>query len=269
MLSLYHSAFSVCAVKVRMQLAQKTIPWESRIVDLRADDQKTPAFLALNPKGLVPVLKHDEAVITESNIIMEYIEEAFAGTTRLLPDSPVDRAKVRAWMKQLDTGLHLDIATISMAISYNGQLPIVDHTPGKAQAFFNSIPDRGMRSAWQNAAQGIDSPGFRTAIDAWIKVLGDMNKALGTSDYLVGDQFSLADFALMPYVCRFEHLQLSGLWDGAPDLAAWFQRMKTTVGYKDGFEKWFVPSVLELMKENGSRARSRVLNLADSSCLKF
>lgn len=56
-----------------------------------------PAFLALNPKGLVPVLVDGDHVLTESNTIVRYLA-ASSGRTDLLPSGVVARAEVEQWL---------------------------------------------------------------------------------------------------------------------------------------------------------------------------
>ena len=80
-LTLYHHGSSACAAKVRFALAEKGLPWESRYVDILKGEQFEPAFLALNPKAVVPVLVHDGTVLTESTVICEYVEEALCEST--------------------------------------------------------------------------------------------------------------------------------------------------------------------------------------------
>ena len=53
------------------------MPWVSHYVDILRGEQFKPEFLALNPKAVVPVLVHDGAVIVESTVICEYVEEVF------------------------------------------------------------------------------------------------------------------------------------------------------------------------------------------------
>lgn len=55
MLELYHTVNSVCAQKVRIQLEEKGLPWTGRLMTLRGD-QFDPAYLKLNPNGVVPTL---------------------------------------------------------------------------------------------------------------------------------------------------------------------------------------------------------------------
>jgi glutathione S-transferase len=82
MLELYHNDMSTCAQKVRATLAEKDLTWDGHDLNLRTGEQHKPQFLKLNPRGVVPVLVHDGNVIIESNIIMEYVEDAFPDTKR-------------------------------------------------------------------------------------------------------------------------------------------------------------------------------------------
>jgi len=81
---------------VRIALSEKHIAWEPILVNLRADEHKTPRFLALNPYGKVPVLVDEGAVIYESTVVNEYLEDRFPELA-LLPRDPLGRAEVRLW----------------------------------------------------------------------------------------------------------------------------------------------------------------------------
>ena len=62
MITLYHHGSSVCAAKVRLVLAEKSVPWEGIYVDILRGDQFDPAYMKLNPKAVVPTLVHDGKV---------------------------------------------------------------------------------------------------------------------------------------------------------------------------------------------------------------
>ena len=67
MLKLYDGTTSVCAIKVRLVLFEKGIPFESHNMDLRRGDQLDPAYLALNPNGVVPTLDDGGEIVIESS----------------------------------------------------------------------------------------------------------------------------------------------------------------------------------------------------------
>jgi len=94
LITLHHHGSSVCAAKVRLVLAEKSVPWEGIYVDILRGDQFDPAYMKLNPKAVVPTLVHDGKVIVESAVICEYLDEVFP-TPALKPDAPERRAAMR------------------------------------------------------------------------------------------------------------------------------------------------------------------------------
>ena len=121
MLELYHNTMSSCAQQVRVALAEKELPWKSHHLNLRAGDQQKPEYLKLNPKGVVPTLIDGELVICESNVILEYLDDAFPEPP-LRPSVPFSRAKMRLW-NQILPKAHYDIgtATLSMGVAFRYQ----------------------------------------------------------------------------------------------------------------------------------------------------
>ena len=87
MIELYHNNLSVCAQKVRIVLAEKSLPWLSRHVSLVKGEQLTAEFEQMNPRGLVPVLVHDGNTIIESSVICSYLDDAFPSPP-LSPSNP-------------------------------------------------------------------------------------------------------------------------------------------------------------------------------------
>ena len=69
MLVLYDYGNSVCCQKVRITLREKGLDWLATRVDLFTSEQYSPAYLKLNPKGVVPTLVHDGVPIIESTLI--------------------------------------------------------------------------------------------------------------------------------------------------------------------------------------------------------
>ena len=58
---------------------------------------KTEEWLAINPRGLVPAIRHHGQVVVESSICIEYVDEAFTQGPALMPKTPPERAHVRIW----------------------------------------------------------------------------------------------------------------------------------------------------------------------------
>lgn len=97
MLKLYSYFRSSAAFRVRIALNLKGLAYEVVPVHLLKDggQQLAPAFRALNPDALVPVVEDGGAVLTQSLAIIEYLEETHPETP-LLPRDPLDRAYVRS-----------------------------------------------------------------------------------------------------------------------------------------------------------------------------
>ena len=82
------------AQRTRMALIEKGIPFDLTAIDL---NDKPEWFLEISPYGKVPVLRHNGAVIFESAVINEYLEEVFPDSP-MLPRDPVRRAQARIWI---------------------------------------------------------------------------------------------------------------------------------------------------------------------------
>jgi maleylpyruvate isomerase len=96
---------SSAAWRVRTALALKGLAWESAPHNLRTNEQTAPGYLACNPQGLVPALEVDGAVLTQSLAIIAYLDERFPDPP-LLPDDPLERARVRAFALAVACDIH-------------------------------------------------------------------------------------------------------------------------------------------------------------------
>src|SRR5438105_11827591 len=97
---------SSAAYRVRIALNLKGLTAEHLPHHLRKGEQRTADYLALNPQGLVPTLENDSgAVITQSLAIIEWLDETHP-LPPLLPQDPLDRARVRAFAQVLACDTH-------------------------------------------------------------------------------------------------------------------------------------------------------------------
>ncbi len=96
---------SGAAYRTRIALALKGLAYEQQGVDLRTGAQRSEAFVALNPQGMVPALEVNGVVLTQSPAILEWLEEAHPAPA-LLPADPVDRARVRAMAALIGCDIH-------------------------------------------------------------------------------------------------------------------------------------------------------------------
>src|SRR6266566_6328215 len=97
---------SSASYRVRIALNLKGLPTEHLVHHLRKGEQCAPAYLAINPQGLVPTLEDDAGtVLTQSLAIIEWLDESYPAPP-LLPDDPLRRAKVRAFAMALACDTH-------------------------------------------------------------------------------------------------------------------------------------------------------------------
>lgn len=253
MLTLYHHNLSVCSQKVRLQLEEKSIPWRGQFVDLMHGEHLTPRFLQLNPRGLVPTLVHEDAVVIESTVILEYIEDVFPEPA-LRPAAAALRARMRVLTKLPDDGLHTACGTISYAAAFARQLAEgIGHDELERRLAKLPDPERADRQRTL-IREGFEARFVRQAVGVHERALDEMNAALEKSagPYLLGAQYTLADVALVPYVERLRRLGLSGFWDKArPHVARWFTSVRERPSFKAAFDAYAPDGYDDFVGEKG------------------
>jgi len=108
--------------KVRIALLEKGVPHEE---DDSVKPSQDEAVLARSPLGKVPFLEVDGTCLRESNVILEYLEDAHPQQP-LLPKDPLERARVRELTTFIE--LHLELAARRMYGSLGGGKPVSDET---------------------------------------------------------------------------------------------------------------------------------------------
>lgn len=215
---------AVCAQKVLLTLVEKDVAHELRHLDLRKFEQHDPAYLALNPAGVVPTLQHGDEVITESTVIIEYLDDAFP-EPGLRPAGAAARARMRWWMKCVDEVVHPSIRPISfMRFVASRAQDLSDET---LQEVTGRMAKKDLAEVWQRVAR---APYSDDELAAYLhkieETLDRMETVLGAHAWLAGDEFSLADIAITPYFRRLAQLDKQPLWLARPRVAAWLQRIE-------------------------------------------
>jgi glutathione S-transferase len=252
MLELYHNDMSVCAQKVRLVLAEKALEAKLVYLDLRRGDQFDPAYLALNPNAVVPTLVHDGRVVIESTVIGEYLDEAFPAAA-LRPADLVDRATMRIFASIPDQGLHAACGTISTAAAFRHQFLAL--SPEELRRNIEETPDPARRARKRlGIEKGMDAPFVPDAMRAYDAALGRMEARLAHGKpWLMGEQYTLADVALTPYVTRLAHLHFEGMWARRPKLAAWHERIQARANYR-AIRDFVNPGYIALFDQHGPEA---------------
>lgn len=97
MLELYYASGSLCSQKVKLVLAEKNLEWKPHLLNLLTFDNLQPSYIQLNPKGVVPTLVHNGKVITDSSVIIRYLDGQFPHS-RLTPAESELQAKMNDWI---------------------------------------------------------------------------------------------------------------------------------------------------------------------------
>ncbi|KAG5634548.1 hypothetical protein H0H81_001557 [Sphagnurus paluster] len=124
--------------------------------------KKEQHFLDINPKGLVPAVEYKGKAIYESLIICEFLEEAYPDTKPLLPSEPISRALARIWIDH-----------VSKAI-----VPVFQRLMMAQDTFKQDAAREELNVALRKFANEVQGP------------------------YFLGEQFSLVDVAIAPWIVR-------------------------------------------------------------------
>jgi glutathione S-transferase len=189
-LTLYHAVPSRGMV-VRWLLEELGEPYTVDVLDLAAGDQKRPDYLAVNPLGKVPALRHRDTIITETAAICLYLADAFPQAGLAAPVGSPLRGPYLRWML-------FATCTAEPALLWRSLGTLVADAP------------------YQPFAE----------LDAVVATLRD---ALRGRPYIVGDRFSAADVMLGSTILwgmRLmrvlpEHPELVAYWEGLEKRAGW------------------------------------------------
>ncbi|MEP6607457.1 MAG: glutathione S-transferase family protein [Burkholderiaceae bacterium] len=178
--------------KVKMALEHLRLTYQWREIDTLQGETRTATFLAINPNGKVPVLAIDDTTyLPESNAILWYLGER----TPLVPDDPLERARVLQWM-------------FFEQYSHETAIAVARYI----RAFLKQPRDPRLPE--------LEKRGYAA--------LGVMDRHLADHPYFVGRTLSIADLALFAYT----HKADEGGFDLAPygSVAAWLERVAAAPG---------------------------------------
>jgi len=106
MFKLYYAP-QTCALASHIALEDAGADYRAERIDFKANQQNSPDYLAVNPKGRVPALVTDRGVLTETPAILAFVAQSFPAA-RLAPlDDPFAFAEVQAFNSYLCSTLHV------------------------------------------------------------------------------------------------------------------------------------------------------------------
>jgi glutathione S-transferase len=166
MICLYGANLSSPANKVRFALNLLGLEYEYKQVNLRAGEHKTEEYLKIHPAGKVPALTDGDFCLFESNAMIRYLADKC--DSELYPKDLKKRATVEQW---------LDYCSIHLGMSM-------------ARVTFNRVfaPAFGMP---------VDESSLKTGIEFLARDLPVIDKQLGKTKYMAGNDMTLADISLL------------------------------------------------------------------------
>jgi glutathione S-transferase len=209
-LELYWGSGSPFAWRVMLTLEVKGLAYQSRLLEFSKGDHKAAGFLKLNPRGKVPLLKHDDFILNESLAIMAYLDKKYPEPP-LFGTSPQETGLI--WRAVMET-----------------------------EAYLLSAGDKVIRPVF--FGKGLDeTEKIQQAAQAVRQELQRIDRELSGSAWLVGKQISAADISLFPLIqtilraagkdaAKSLKLELLPLADTFPNLSAWVRRIEALPGYE-------------------------------------
>lgn len=192
-----HPASTACR-PIMLFAAEEGIALEQQVVDILAGEQHKPAFLAINPNGLVPVLQDGAFRLTESSAILKYLADKSGSAA--YPTALQARARVNETMDWFNTNFY---RTFGYGLCYS---QVLDHY---------KLPDETAQRLTLDVAKQ------RAA-----RNLGILNDHMLNSrqPYLCGDRITIADYFASGILSLGEVIGCG--FTGHPNVLKWYGRMK-------------------------------------------
>jgi len=230
-IELFNAPQSTCSQRVRFVLNAKRLPFDERRLDLFSGDQLKPDYLAINPNGVVPTIRHDGAIVIDSTVIMEYLEEVFPEGRSFVPKDAAARAHMRSMMRFID---EVPAAAIRIP-SYN--LAFLPHFQSMTEEEFQALADsKPLRREFilKMGRTGFPEVEMNNALkrlqQTVERMAADIEKSGGP--FLLGAEPSLADISVMPTIVRMDDIRLAHMWADKPAIKHWLEAMRADPAFK-------------------------------------
>ncbi|MEO6171639.1 MAG: glutathione S-transferase family protein [Arenimonas sp.] len=199
MIKLYQFQLSGNSHKIRLMLSLLGLSYETIDVSGAQREQKSPAFLSMNPFGQVPVLVHDEVVVRDSQAILAYLGQTF-GSGTWWPENPLLITEVIAWFSTAANEVALGPNLLRLHYRFGRDIDVA-------------------------AAQLVSQ-----------QLLLVLEQELSSQDWLVGGHVTVADVALYPYIALAPEAQIN--LATYPAIRGWLKRIQALPGYLDMPGMW-------------------------------
>jgi len=227
-LTLYGYRHSPHTRRIRILLAEKGLRYQSVEVDMARMAHKAPDYLALNPNGELPALRHGERLLYDSQLIAEYLDRSYAGEGRpqLYPDDAWLTAQVRMWLA-LEAGTHKEFRPLFYLYVVRPELLAA----GVRERDVDRIVPEGVHPSHKQWLRDVirGTPRFDTsealAREIILKKLDFIEARLRSRELLVGERPTMADLAWLTRLDSFEALRIPLSRQRHPSLLRWYEAL--------------------------------------------
>jgi len=215
---------------VRFVLNTKGLAFDEVKLDLMAGDQLKPDYLRLNPNGVVPTLDHDGAIVIDSSVIIEYLDEV-APAQSFTPADPVRRARMRALMRFIDEMPAAAVRVPTFNLAFLPRFAAMSDDDFVAFAEAKPLRKEFMLAMGRT---GFPASEMQKALDRLRRTYERMDAEIGASGgpWLLGKDISLADVAVMPALVRMADLGRESDWADLPRVKQWFENIRAHPAFK-------------------------------------
>lgn len=230
MLELYHWEPNGACARVLITLKEKGLDFKSHYVDVLAFEQHKAPFLKLSESGEVPVLVDNGTAINESSYICEYLEEVYPQNP-LMPKDALGRWAVREWQKYVDD--YVGATASQLAWMHYEHAAFKNRERAALDKQIAVIPLKERRDYWTQSVNGYSDEAIERDRERLKQTIGRIEKALGETTWLAGNEYSLADIALFSFVNYLPKVLPAELNEtAAPKTMAWLRNVSKRPGVK-------------------------------------
>jgi glutathione S-transferase len=225
MLALYHFGPVANSLTPLLCLIEKGLQFDDHFLSSRRWEHHTAEFQAINPQGTVPVLLHDDHVVTESTVINEYLEDVFPAVS-LRPSEPWLRAQMRIWTKYVDEYFCPALTVLGA----QGATPFASKIDKmEMDRILARMPDAQVRKKWETVSStGYSEAQLEEARGKLKRVIDKMEAQFAANgDWIVGPSYSLADIKLYSMTPGVERI-LPDICNEtvSPNVHSWLRRIE-------------------------------------------
>src|SRR6187397_1329584 len=231
---LYNAPQSTCSQRVRFVLNAKGLPFDEKKLDLLAGDQLEPGYLALNPNGVVPTLDHDGEIVTDSSVIIEYLDEIVPAPHGFTPEAPVARAKMRALMRFIDEMPAAAVRVPTFNLAFLPRFAAMSEEEFLAFAESKPLRKEFMLAMGRTGFPQKEMDGALGRLRRSYERMDDSIKDSG-GPWLCGKDVTLADISVMPAIVRMADLGRESDWADLPRVAKWYELIRAQPAFKPTF----------------------------------